>query len=345
MHNKAKRRMRKKTKITGAGLICIDIVNDGLTRKIMNGGSCANVISVLSQTGYDCTVIREKYSGDLDKFLSNTLKSLGVMEICYRDTRSSVPRIIEALSNTHHEFYTVCPCCGRKILNLKMPSFAESEVLFPQMEETDVFYCDRTSDGLRNIMAKVRLLGGMVFYEPNSARNLEALLQTVVLSDVVKFSKQQIPLSIAEKIRTLENVKLIIYTDGSKGLSFSCRLSDGQMSSWVSLPSDFNGPVVDSSGAGDWLSAGFLSELLKSGKTNPCEMLNSIEEVSRLLTIGMRYSKLCCAAIGAQGFFYSPEYHKEFGKLVESKKRIYNLKMQKESFSSESLCPECLSPL
>ena len=76
--------MNNSIRILGAGLICVDVVRNSSSTIIMNGGSCANVISVLAQIGYDCTVIREKYSGTSELFLSNTLASLGVKEIFYK---------------------------------------------------------------------------------------------------------------------------------------------------------------------------------------------------------------------------------------------------------------------
>ena len=43
--------MNKDIKILGAGLICVDVVRSKNMTRIMNGGSCANVVSVLAQIG------------------------------------------------------------------------------------------------------------------------------------------------------------------------------------------------------------------------------------------------------------------------------------------------------
>lgn len=338
--------MNNAIRVLGAGLICVDIVRNEASTKIMNGGSCANVISVLSQIGYDCSVIREKYDDPLESFLSTTLSTLGVKEVYYKQSRTSAPRIIEDLSGAEHSFFTVCPCCGKKILSLKLPTSSDIKSVSDIIETTDVLYCDRTSSGLRELMEIIHTHNGVVFYEPNSARNLKGLLETAAISDVIKFSKDRIPMSVADTIRNDNSqVKLIISTLGAQGLAFSHRTLKGEMSPWITLPSIFNEPVIDSSGAGDWLTAGFLSELLKDRNALSLETLYNGEEIANMLNSGMKYSKLCCAAIGAQGFFYAPEYSREFNKLSSRNNRVESLRLVNDYVDNKQLCPMCFSLL
>lgn len=336
--------MNNSIRILGAGLICVDVVRNSSSTIIMNGGSCANVISVLAQIGYDCTVLREKYSGTSELFLSNTLASLGVKEIFYKQSRSSAPRIIETLSDFEHSFYTTCPCCGKKILSLKLPSISEVQTIEDQIHDIDVFYCDRTSSGIRHLMDLVSSKGGFAIYEPNSARNLKGLIESSAMADILKFSKDRIPASVAEKIRTeCRKIKLIISTDGARGLSFSYRKKSGDMSSWTTLPSAFSGPVIDSSGAGDWLTAGFLSELFTDRNALSLDRLSDVDEISNMLNRGMKYSQLCCAAIGAQGAFYSPNYPNELRKLTWHGVEQESPRLEFQNVLTQDVCPVCFS--
>lgn len=338
--------MKNSIRILGAGLVCVDIVYDKSSTKIMNGGSCANVLSVLSQVGYDCSVLREKYSDPLESFLSATLTTLRVKQIYYKSSRKSVPRIIEDISGADHSFYTVCPICGKKILTLRLPAKEDVKSVSEAVGNADVFYCDRSSSGLKDLMEVANKQRKIVFYEPNSSRNLNSLLETALLSDIIKFSKDRIPMGIAERIRkTNSRVKLIISTDGAKGLTFSHRREKGEMSPWITIPSSFSGPIVDSSGAGDWLTAGFLSELLSEREDLSLNKLYNDDVIAKTMVSGMKYSQLCCAAIGAQGFFYTPEYSEEFNKLSSHNREIKRLQPENFSFETKNLCPMCFSKL
>ena len=338
--------MNKNIRILGSGLICVDVVHSDSGIKIMNGGSCANVISVMAQIGYNCSIIRECYSDFLEPFLSNTLSSLGVKELFYRKTKSKTPRIVEEIYNTQHDFYTICPHCGKKILDLKLPSEDDVKSLFSQINDMDVFYSDRASSGILMLMEWFNQKNGVVVFEPNSARNSKGLYFAAACADIIKFSKERISYTIAERIRiNNDRAKLIIYTEGAKGLLFAHRMLDGKMSDWLSVPSVFQGPVIDSSGAGDWLTAGFLSELLKDRKALSLNALLDAKEVTKMLKKGMKYSKLCCAAIGAQGVFYSPEHANQFYKLFRGNKKVKKLLLNSEKVSDADVCPYCFSGL
>ena len=334
------------TKILGAGLICIDIVHDHDRTKIMNGGSCANVISVLSQIGYDCSIIRERYSDYLESVLSKTISSLGVKEIIYKDSTSNTPKVIEVLNGSKHEFLTCCPKCGLKILKLCLPTERDVTQALIDYFDYDVFYCDRTSPGIRIIMDRVRMNHGIVIYEPNTARNLDSLLESAKHADVIKFSKERVPPKIAERIRTtITGLKVIILTEGAEGLSFSHVLENGKMSEWIHVPSEFNGPVVDTSGAGDWLTAGFISELIKFDGCHSKGQFYSKNRLIDMLAQGMKYSQLCCAAIGAQGVFYSEKSVGAFNKLNNRFGAPNKMVLSNENIITDGLCPWCLSKI
>ena len=335
----------EKIKILGAGLMCIDVVHNQKQTTIMNGGSCANVISVLSQIGFDSSIIRERYSDQFEAILSKTLASLGVKEIIYKRTAAKTPRIIEILENNGHDFFTCCPNCGEKILKLPLPTERDLGCLDIDFSEFDYFYCDRSSPGIRKIMDIIREHHGLVVYEPNTARNIDSLLKSASHADIVKFSSDRVFPSIAERIRTtVKGLKLLISTQGQEGLRFSHIQENGEMSDWVHLPSEFCGPVIDSSGAGDWLTAGFISELIKSNLSVSIDQFYDQKQISNMLTQGMKYSHLCCAAVGAQGVFYSEQSIGAFNKL-NNYNNLTSSVLGNEDFSTDGLCPLCLSKI
>ena len=62
-----------------------------------------------------------------------------------------------------------------------------------------------------------------------------------------------------------------------------------------------------------------------------------------MLSQGMKYSQLCCAAIGAQGVFYSPKHIDELRELLISDSSIGEIKLRDEEINPENLCPTCYS--
>ena len=335
--------MENKIKVIGAGLICIDIIQSGLSSIVMNGGSCANVLSVLSQVGYDCCVIREQYKGPLEELLSNTLRSLGVNSAFYKKANTPPPCVIELLTKQKHTFSTSCPSCGKKILSLHLPTVSNIRPFIDKLSSAAVFYCDRTSSGIRAMMKIVHESNGLIVYEPNSARNQKTLIETAAQADIVKCSKERIQEGIAELLRVTCDNKLVIVTDGDRGLSFSHRTSEGLMSPWITIPSSFEKPVVDSSGAGDWLTAGFIAELLKKQPFSITEILCDRTGIIELIKKGMKYSELCCTTVGAQGAFYLPKYGNEISNL--SSQIIENPNFTEQNSLNSLPCPYCNSSL
>lgn len=336
-------------RVLGAGLVCIDIIHDSNSVKIMNGGSCGNVVSALSQLGFSCSVLRPHYKDDFEDLLSKTLSELEIDQILFKQVNSYTPKVIEFLNCSKHEFYSVCPECGRKVLKLTLPEERDVLTLFEGTLTTDIFYCDRMSSGIRSIIPHARKSGGVVFYEPNSSRNLEVLMLDALRADIVKFSNNRVPFSVAQKIRSLApqcDTRLIISTDSSKGLTFSYKEKNKSMSEWVHIPSTFANSIVDTSGAGDWLTAGFIAEAFFN-EIN-WDIFSDVSILTSLLKKAMDYSQVCSAVIGAQGVFYSPEAVEALNKLRVNRRHdiLQGLNDIEEKYhNNNEYCRTCFATL
>lgn len=334
----------KKVSILGLGLMCLDIVYYNGMPKIMSGGSCANVISVLAQVGMNCTVLREKYSDSFESVLYDSLSAFGVKQTLYKNTSLETPRVIELLDESHHDFLTWCPKCGKKVLNIHMPTVNNiTKVDSIQLKDFELLYCDRTSKGIIHLMDVIHENNGLVVYEPNSGRNLKSLLNSAKHADIVKFSNQRISFSIANQLRETSNLKMIIVTMGEKGLMFSHVCQNGKMSDWIEVKSEFKGPIVDASGAGDWLSAGFIVELINNDLDN--NSFYSSRKLSEMLAQGMKYSQLCCASIGAQGVFYSDASLDVLKRLSNRDSALKGHSINSEYNTLNNICPYCYSKI
>ena len=119
----------------------------------------------------------------------------------------------------------------------------------------DVFFFDDPAAGHRLMAKALREKGSLVYFEPSSMKEKKDFV-SVEVSDVVKFSDQNVPdVSFAEGRKD----KLFIQTLGSEGLRFNLKGAG-----WVKLPPVANGNVVDWEGAGDWTTSAFLNALAEA---------------------------------------------------------------------------------
>lgn len=338
--------MEKRPKIVGTGLICSDIIFYGDERIISNGGTCANVLSILSLLDWNVIALKPKYEDDLDRFVEANLDYFGVKISHYKYEKKSSPRVIELLNKTRHSYLTYCPKCNRKILNLSHIGNNRINVN-SVLEGIDIFFYDRISNGIRDIVEMVNNDGGMSFYEPNGCRNFSILIDDCLNASIVKFSKTNIPMSIAEKIRNKASeyeTKIIIVTDGEDGLIFSHKSTNGDMTEWQRIPPFKSDKIIDTSGAGDWLTAGFINYLITSWD-KPYININENDIVHSLMK-AREYSKLCCASIGAQGVFLSEDLMDDFirisNSMIEKKKLVEKLKSN--AVDTSNGCDICYLP-
>ena len=309
-------------KIIGTGLVCLDIVHKKNNIIFMNGGTCANVLAVLAQLGAQVSVLIPDYLEDKQKdYFYNTLEKLNIECIKFCNTKMNIPRIIETFDEkNNHLFYTKCPDCGKNLLKNRFITFAESEKLMEKMIEYDIFFTDRVSDGIKNIAHKFRTLGKKVIYEPNSGRNLESIMGMAKVATVVKFSTDRISLNTSEMIlRKCQDsqMNLMIATQGSDGMVFSYRIGRNEFSDWIPGPHIKFEKVVDTSGAGDWLTAGFLYYWDKSSYKLEEEVIyNALQRALNL-------SAICSVKEGALGALYDKC-------IYDYLKKTYKIKLKEQ---------------
>lgn len=294
-------------KIIGTGLACLDIINrKDKNISVMNGGTCANVLTVLAQLGEDAFVLIPEYNDDIQMHdFCVTFEKLNVGIIFWGETKQKIPRIVETYDdNFRHIFYTKCPICHRDLIKNKFVSIKKAKELVHLFQEYDVFFTDRISGGIKKIAGEFNKNGAKVVYEPNSGRNIKALVEMAKLSNVMKFSTDRISMSVANNILMQvcdSKLELVIATHGENGLSFCYKLNSGAFSGWIKGPYIEFKNIIDTSGAGDWLTAGFLHYWNKV-KFNLSEV-----EIYEALKQSLKLSEIASMAQGAQGVFFNKE--------------------------------------
>lgn len=290
-------------KVVGTGLACLDIINRENEIVVMNGGTCANVMTGLAQLGEEATILLPKYQEDMqrDQFYS-TFKKLNVELLFYGSTKQNIPRIIETYDeNFKHVFFTKCPLCNKDLIKHRFISNKESKEFINEIKDYDVFFTDRISDGIKNIAKEFNQNNAKVFYEPNSGRNLKALVEMARLSNVLKFSTDRISVSLADNILNQCQdciLELVIATHGKDGLSFCYKKDNDSFTDWITGPYVEFKKMKDTSGAGDWLTAGFLHYW------NQIEFELNETSIYNVFEKSLKLSAIASMTEGAQGVFY-----------------------------------------
>lgn len=329
----------KEFSVLGAGFACLDIVKLAESDRIMLGGTAANVVSFLSFLGIGSEFLLADYSGESGDWLRNSFEKRGVKCIRFSKTRSIAPRVIETFDEDTHIFFTECPKCGRSLIKVCLPSHANCLAIDEIVEaEPNVFFFDRMSDGIRYIARKNRK--GWNVYEPNSCRAYSGLFRSVMEADIIKYSESRVPERITQRLYADlpdTDAVLLIVTLGDQGLKYAYRETESRFSKWNYITPLSAKSVVDSSGAGDWLTAMFLYRLLRRYPYY-VKRVNG-QYIDKILSESQKYALRSCRYIGAQGMLKSDEEVKQINcELNLNLEKICDLHIDWESNCEYCYC-------
>lgn len=287
------------TRVVGIGLVVLDIVLDGQSAEPLGtwaGGSCGNVMAILSWLGWDAAPVARLDDGDHAKAVRHDLDRWGV------DTRwlalgesAPAPVFVERLSRKpdgtiSHRFERKCPACGGRLPPYRAVTLGALSPVVADLSEWDVLYVDRPSAGAIALASAAREQGLLVLFEPSARGTPRHLAALAATADIVKYSADRLTTEdravIAAAAPPLE-----IETLGAAGLRFRRR------GAWAAL----SAPRVkahDSAGAGDWTTAGLLHYL--SATSAPLERLTE-DALLESLSFAQGMGAWSCRFAGARG--------------------------------------------
>ena len=296
----------KQYNCAGTGLVALDVLinnsNASEPTQFYAGGSCGNVLTILSYLGWEAFPIARLSNNQATALLLDDLAKWKVNDDLITVTQDgSTPIIIHRIledkgGERKHRFEFKNPEDGSYLPSYK-PCLAKrvNDIvsLFPEM---DLFYFDRINRGSINLAKSYKENGGMVFFEPSNMKEIEKFDECVRLADIVKFSDDRIV--DYDSVYPLGISQLEIQTLGDKGLKFR---REGR-ADWISMPSFQIDDVADTAGAGDWLTSGIISRIFKSGKQ--IGELSDYELID-FLKFGQVLSAMNCTFEGARGLMYN----------------------------------------
>lgn len=241
------------------GLIALDIlrVADQPERASFRaGGTAGNVAAILSSLGWPAQAAGPADGSMASSLMLDDLQRCGVEYHALDGT--CVPVIVEELDmNAQHRFLFDCPVCGHELPRYRRNKFVVDIGSQTGTSPVDVFLADRLSDEILALTSAAKSQGAFIVYEPSDPADEPWAEEMFALIDMVKYS--------CDRASALPWLKagdyLEIRTLGAQGLHW--RWPGRMVEEWQSMKAIQASRVVDTCGAGDWLTAGILVGLLE----------------------------------------------------------------------------------
>lgn len=305
MSNTYKYDSKKPTAIvSGEGLVALDVImnGNGDAPRLSTGGSCGNVLAILSHLGCTSYPIAKLSESAATSVLIHQYEDFGVrLDSVQSGAKGRTPVIVQEPTvakdgTTTHRFRFNCPNCGRRYPKRKILTKIEMGELTKKIPSTpNVFYFDRVSDATLEYANMLREKGVLIFFEPAYIGNTALFKKALASCHILKYSAKQ--LSLTDGFRKHANPYLEIRTMGVRGLQFRIRNDSKRDCDWISVPASPLQRVLDTSGAGDWCSAGIILGLSQR-KFN---LKLSTDEWTDVMSFAQALSGLNCMFEGAMG--------------------------------------------
>jgi fructokinase len=328
-----------KTVIVGTGLVALDVILNGRTStppKISAGGSCGNVLTILSFLGNESFPIARLANNKYTDLLVADLLRWGVdISLISKTDDGSTPVIIHRIlrdksGNPTHRFEFKNPSNGSWLPNYKpvlSKSVNEIEKLIPQ--KPDFYYFDRVNRASIELAKLCKSKGALIVFEPSSYKDTKQFHECLAVSDILKFSNERIK-QYGSSFSDIK-VPLEIETLGAAGLNFRFKSNN-----WTFVESFTIENYVDAAGAGDWCTAGIISKLAQKSINSISSLQNT--EIVEALSYGQALGAINCMFDGARGLMYNIEKSK-FDLLVRKLIRTNNPSI----FDTIKVCPEIIA--
>lgn len=322
-------RLRRKSPVNaapisvGAGFLALDLLLVGKDRTKANeqyaGGSCGNVLSILSHLAWESYPVARLGTDRLARNVIDDLEHSGVKtEFVFRSDTGVTPvmviRIAERRDGTvGPRFEWKHPESGEWLPRYRPFPKTKAEEVVHDLPTARVFYFDRAEKSALVIANAMREKGAVIFFEPSSCKDDDLFTSCLAVSDIVKYSAErisQIPRNPVSKSPRLE-----IQTLGLEGLRYRLKMGGTSPGEWRTVPAFPVGSYVDSTGCGDWCSAGIIHKLCHRGRNHFIDLDEAA--IVEGMCYGQALAAVNCQYQGARGPMYHMTQHK-FTQSVDS---------------------------
>lgn len=304
------KKKKEKNICVGTGLIALDIVMNGdpKVKKYYVGGSCGNVLTILSYIGWESYPIARLAKNKYTKIITRDLSSWNVRTDFLKETNTgSTPIIIHRIKKNkkgepYHRFEFKWPNTNEWLPSYK-PVLANSinDACYDEINPK-VFYFDKINRAAIELGKIYRKKGALIVFEPSSIKDIKLFNECLEISHIIKYSHDR--LNNYKILFPNPKVPLEIETLGKNGLMFRTKY----YKKWKIVPPFIVNNFADAAGSGDWCTAMIINLFSESYfKITEKGFYKEIEEKLLLSQILSAYN---CKYEGARGLMYNVEKNK-----------------------------------
>lgn len=339
----------KRPRVFGAGLIALDLViGPDLDAPVRSwtGGTCGNVLSILSYLGWDAYPIARMNGDPASQRVRSDLARWGVhLDWANCAPSTHTPIIVQEIrrgrdGQPKHRFSWACPHCGQWLPAFKAVTMGAVETVKPALAEASVFFLDRLSRATVTLAAEASARGAVVVFEPSGKATEQLMAEAVALAHVVKYAEDR--LTGVDGVMAKASATLVeIQTLGERGLRYRHRLGRG-ISDWMHLGAVAAPRVADTCGSGDWCTAGFIAKAASGGQDGLRRA--GARSVQTALRYGQALAAWNCGFEGARGGMYVVErsaFDNQIAQLLQGRLQTITTKALEADPPQPVGCPAC----
>lgn len=336
--------------VFGTGLIALDLVisaDPETPIRAWAGGTCGNVLSILAALGWDAYPIARMNGDAASMRIRADMKKWGVqLKFASCKPTTNTPIIIQHIlrardGSPKHRFSWACPHCGNWLPSFKPVTTNAVEGIGPHMRQAKAFFMDRLSRSALVLAKQAADFGAVVVFEPSAKSDETLLSEALEIAHIIKYSDDRfgrVPGAMERGRATLVEVQ----TFGANGLRYRHRL-DRTASAWKQMAAVKAVRLADTSGSGDWCTAGLISMTARGGLEG---LIKAGEDgLVQALRFGQKLASWNVGFEGARGGMYAlerPRLEKHLQALASTDSEVMQPASSRRPTAPATVaCPAC----
>lgn len=302
----------RKPSAIGIGLVALDVVSGGVNHieraGLYAGGTCGNVLTVLSFLGWGAAPVARLADDAAGRAVRNDMRAFNVdLRLIGLEPRARTPIVgqrirVDESGSPRHTFSWTCAECGSRFPGFYAVTLASAESVIEHRPQTHtVYFCDRPSPAAVRLAEHFRERGAIVIFEAAGVGVPSHFRAMLELAHIVKYSHETQKVLDILRSDNPATAFLEIETLSAEGLRYIVRRPH-LVGTWRTR-SAFEAPRLrDTSGAGDWCTAGIIDALCRRGL--PALLRSKDAEIAAGIDAAQSLSAWNCAFEGARGGMY-----------------------------------------